>query len=316
MTNPRQPSEAEVDAAMAAQAPLPQDAARAQWLEERRQSIGASEVPTVLGLNPWDTPLQLALRKRGDIPDKEETEAMRMGHKLEPVVAELYTEETGRKVKDLGPYVIQRNADHPFIHATLDRLVRVDVDGESEIGDLQIKTVGAHMGHHWEEMVPLGVQAQVQAEMAAAKLSWGSVAALIGGQRFVWKDIERNDDFIAYMVAKVDVFWALIQKGDLPEAGAADNQAMRLLYPQHDPGKVIELPAIAVTLDDMRTKAKQDVTAAEKRQDEAEAQLKQMMGDAEYGTLPDGGRYSWKTSERKAYSVPAETTRTLRRLKA
>lgn len=321
MTKAQRVSEAASQAAMALQAPLKSSGidAREQWLAERRKSIGASEVPTVLGLNPWDTPLQLALRKRGEIPDKEETEAMRMGHKLEPVVAELYAKETCRVVKDLGKYVIQRNPEHPFLHATLDRevlnLYKSSMDSALP-GDLQIKTVGAHMAHHWDEAVPLYVQAQVQAEMAAAELSWGSVAALIGGQRFVWKDIERNDEFIIYMVAKVEVFWTMIQKGDLPEAGAADNQAMRLLYPQHDPGKVIELPAIAMTLDEMRTKAKRDVTAAEKRQDEAEAGLKRLIGDAEYGVLPDGGRYSWKTGERIAYSVPAATTRTLRRLQA
>lgn len=293
---------------------------RDQWLEERRHSIGASEVSTVLGLNPFDTPLQLALRKRGDIPDKEETEAMRMGHKLEPVVAELYAEETGRSVQDLGQYVIQRNPEHPFLHATLDRLVRtacyMHTDGEKRVGDLQIKTVGAHMAHHWEEAVPLYVQAQVQAEMATAKLGWGSVAALIGGQRFLWKDIERNDKFILYMVAKVETFWAMIQKGDLPEAEATDNEALRLLYPQHDPGKTIELSCEGHDLDLEFDLVKSELARYKERKEKAEAQLKQMMGDAEYGTLPDGGKYSWKTSEHKAYSVPAGTIRTLRRLKA
>lgn len=309
---------AENAAAMKLQKPVEQTSAneRERWLEERRHSIGASEVPTVLGLNPWDTPLQLALRKRGDIPEKEETEAMWWGHELEPNIAKRYCEETKREVDDLGTYIIQRNPEYPFIHATLDYVTWIEPRIGAQLGDLQIKTVGAHMAQHWEEMVPLGVQAQVQAEMAAAQLTWGSVAALIGGQKFIWKDIERNDNFILYMIAKVETFWAMIQKGDLPEADAADNEALRLLYPHHDPGKVIELPSIAVILDEARTKAKQDVATAEKRQAEAEAQLKRMMGDAEYGVLPDGGRYSWKTSERKAYGVPAGTTRTLRRLKA
>lgn len=289
---------------------------REQWLEGRRHSIGASEVPTVLGLNPFDTPLQLALRKRGDIPDKEETEAMRMGHKLEPVVAELYCEETGRVVTNPGDYEIWRHPDHTFLHATLDRLVRQTAEPNSIGGVLQLKTVGAHMGHHWEEAVPLYVQAQVQAEMAVADRAWGSVAALIGGQRFLWKDIERNDDFITYMVAKVDLFWAMIQKGDLPEAGAADNQALRLLYPQHDQGKTIELSYQGHDLDLELDLVKGELARYTERKNKAEATIKQMMGDAEYGILPDGGRYSWKTSERKGYTVEPTTTRTLRRLKA
>lgn len=285
---------------------------RDRWLEERRNSIGASEVPTVLGLNPWDTPLQLALRKRGELPDKEETEAMRMGRKLEPVIAELYEEETGRKTEDVGAYAIQRNPDHPHVHATLDRIVRTHPGKD---GDLQIKTVGAHMAHHWEGMVPLYVQAQVQCEMAVAKLSWGSVAALIGGQRFVWQDIERNDKFIVYMVAEIETFWVMIQRGDLPEAGATDREALKLLHPQHVETKAIDLPVEAIGFDVQRVQALAEIKSWELLKNKAEARLMQLIGDAEIGILPNGNRYSWKTGERKAYSVPAGMTRTLRRLK-
>lgn len=291
---------------------------RDKWLEERRNSVGASEVSTVLGLNPFDTPLQLALRKRGEIPDKEETEAMRMGHRLEPIVAELYCEETGRNVEDLGQYVIQRNPEHPFLHATLDRLVRYNYTQGSpaDPGDLQIKTVGAHMADRWEDVIPLGVQAQIQAEMAVAKLSWGSVAALIGGQRFVWKDIDRNDEFIAVMVEAVGEFWDMVQQGDSPVATGADKEALRLLHPQHDPGMTIDLPPEALLLDDELKHAKANITTEEERKDKCEARLKQLIGDAEIGILPGGiGKYSWKSSERKGYEVKATTTRTLRRLK-
>ena len=256
--------------------------ARDKWLEERRDGIGASEVSTVLGLNPFDTPLQLALRKRGEIPDKEETEAMRMGHKLEPVVAELYVEETGRETRYPGPYAIQRSPDHPFLHATLDRLVwkvpdhPVDTDCHRTAGDLQIKTVGAHMAHHWEDVVPLGVQAQVQAEMAVAELSWGSVAALIGGQRFLWKDIERNDSFIAVMVEAVQEFWMMVQSGDDPVATGADKEALRLLHPQHDPDKTIDLPVEAIALDDELVQAKAAIARAIRNT--PESQLPQRRG--------------------------------------
>ncbi len=312
---------AENRAAMRAQAPV-ETTDRDRWLEERRKSIGASEVPTVLGLNPWDTPLQLALRKRGELPDKEETEAMRMGHKLEPVVAELYVEETGRAMQDPGEYAIQRNPDHPFLHATLDRLVWMvpdhpkDPDRWDTAGDLQIKTVGAHMADRWEGVVPLGVQCQVQAEMAVAKLSWGSVAALIGGQQFVWKDIERNDSFIAHMVDVVGTFWDMVQAGDLPTAEAEDKKALRLLWPEHKPAKVVSLPPDAIDWDCNRQHAGEQIKIWEGRKERAEAQLQQAIGDAEIGELPNGdGRYSWKASERKGYEVKPTTTRTLRRLK-
>lgn len=37
---------------------------RNEWLEHRKSGIGSSEVATILGLNPWETPYQL-WRRRG-----------------------------------------------------------------------------------------------------------------------------------------------------------------------------------------------------------------------------------------------------------
>ena len=38
---------------------------RAEWLEYRKDGIGSSEVATILGLNPGETPYQLWRRKKG-----------------------------------------------------------------------------------------------------------------------------------------------------------------------------------------------------------------------------------------------------------
>lgn len=43
---------------------------RAEWLEYRKDGIGSSEVATILGLNPWETPYQLWRRKKGWTPPK------------------------------------------------------------------------------------------------------------------------------------------------------------------------------------------------------------------------------------------------------
>ena len=53
---------------------------RAEWLEYRKDGIGSSEVATILGLNPWETPYQLWRRKKGLDAPKDETFAMKAGH--------------------------------------------------------------------------------------------------------------------------------------------------------------------------------------------------------------------------------------------
>ena len=49
---------------------------RNEWLEHRKSGIGSSEVATILGLNPWETPYQLWRRKVGLDEPKTETFAM------------------------------------------------------------------------------------------------------------------------------------------------------------------------------------------------------------------------------------------------
>ena len=68
------------------------------WLAERGKGIVSSEVGTILGGNPWETPYQLWRRKKGLSAPVEENEAMRAGHILEGAVATYFEQESGRKV--------------------------------------------------------------------------------------------------------------------------------------------------------------------------------------------------------------------------
>ena len=63
---------------------------RAEWLEYRKDGIGSSEVATILGLNPWETPYQLWRRKKGLDAPKDETFAMKAGHYLEDAVSQFW----------------------------------------------------------------------------------------------------------------------------------------------------------------------------------------------------------------------------------
>jgi putative phage-type endonuclease len=286
------------------------------WLEERKKSIGASEVSTVLGMNPWQTPLTLYLLKRGEIPPIEETLKMRMGHLLEPIIAKLYHEETSRELVDPGEYAIVRHSDTPWMHATLDRRIVCSAScmGATE-GVLQLKAPGAHMKHEWEGQIPLYVQAQVQAEMHSAQLEWGSAAALIGGQHFVWDDLERNDRFIAWMLQKTKEFMGRIQNGDPPEAEAGDTEALKMLHPKVQVVVPVQLTEKAVEWDSELQQLKAEKKKLEKAIAKFEAKLKQQIGDAEQGDLPGGGAYTWKSTERAGYTVQPGIVRTLRRIK-
>jgi len=63
-------------------------ASRAEWLEQRRQGIGASDAAVILGLTKWKSPMGLYAEKTGLVPmGQEETDLLEWGNRLEPVIA-------------------------------------------------------------------------------------------------------------------------------------------------------------------------------------------------------------------------------------
>ena len=291
-----------------------------EWLEERSHSIGGSDSATVLGINPWDSPLQLWQRYRGLAPPKPVTEPMKMGHRMEPVIDEL-VQEMGRETIDLGPYTLQRNDECPCSHATLDRILRPVPQYEGQ-GVGEYKNVGGHMAEHWADGPPLYVQCQCQHNMAVTDLEWAMAAAIIGGnyaiEKFVWFDVLRNDKFIAYLMEEEKKFWKMVEDGDPPKATGEDLDAVKLLYPQHEPGKIIQLNEEGIRLTEVRDRCRTALKDLKHEDGAAQARLEQIIGDAEIAFMPDRSGWTFKTSHRKAYEKKVDEAyiRSLRRSKA
>jgi putative phage-type endonuclease len=87
-----------------------------QWLEWRKNMIGASEAAAILGVSKWCTPWQLYMRKLGLIPEQADNYAMGEGRRLEPKILESYNREWGLNLK---PVVIQ-SFEYPWMFASLD----------------------------------------------------------------------------------------------------------------------------------------------------------------------------------------------------
>lgn len=299
---------------------MPADAAQAfelesekDWLEARRQGIGASEAAAVLGLSPYQSPLQLYAEKLGLVePDAERSEAIEWGLMLQPVIVGRYRKVTGRPTwEDEAPYTVRRSRSHPFMLATLDALTKID----GPKIPLEVKNVGGYRREDWTEEPPLWVQIQAQHQMAVLGTEAASVCALIGGNRFVWCDLTRNDRFIAALIERLADFWArLLAKEPPPVDGTqASRELLTKLYPKDTPGLVVTLPGDAVEWDQQLQAAKEAKRVAEGIITEQENRIKAAIGEAEQGVLQTGTAYTWKATDRKGYTVEPTTVRTLRR---
>lgn len=288
---------------------------RAEWLARRRMSVGASEVSAILGLSPWESPYSLWAKKVHGIEKDDQPEWQEWGNRIEPLICDAYSEQTGRKVVDHGRYAVRYSETCPHLSATLDREVLGRDQGDGP-GCMDAKNVNAFKASDWEDGAPLLYQVQVQAQMEVTGYLWGSLACLLGGNTFRWCDVERNEDFIAVMRRKVAEFWRLVETKTPPsvDGSLSTAEVLKKLYPK-DNGETIALPGDAAKWTDVYEKACDELKAAETRKQEAANQIREAIGMATFGVLPDGSKWSLKTTERKESVVKASSYRTLRRSK-
>ena len=172
-----------------------------KWLEERRKGIGGSDAAKVLGYSRWGGPFSVYQDKVNGIRDDvSDLEAVHFGTVLEEVVAREFAERAGLKVHRLNRIVT--SPEHPFMLANIDR----KISGQN-VG-LECKTANARKAEEWKDD-ELPTEYYVQMQHYCAVMGWEGcwVACLIGGQRFVYKFVPRNDEFIAGMVAGEREFW-------------------------------------------------------------------------------------------------------------
>ena len=292
--------------------------ARAEWLEARKTGIGASEAAAAIGVSPWSSPMQLWGEKTGRIEpdDLSEVERVQWGTILEPIIGEEYSRRTGRHVGHNAAYEIVRHPNHDCMQATLD--FRQHADDHAGPGVLETKTTSEWNKADWQGEPPLHYQIQLQHQLACTDHSWGTLAALVGGQELFWIDFERNDRFIAAMIEAEARFWDHVTSDTPPpvDGSIVTADALRQLYGKDD-GETIALPAESIVWDEKLVEVKAYIKELKADQVALENNLKAAMQDAAYGRLPNGGRYSWKTITRHEQAREARETqyRQFRRMK-
>lgn len=288
---------------------------REEWLAERKTGLGGSDVPVVLGLVPSKTPFQLWAEKCDLLPEEDlaaTIEAVDWGLRLQGEICKGFADRTGREVVDAHPYEIIRDDEHPFLFASLDALQA----REGELGVLEAKNVGTYMAHDWADgNTPLRYQVQVQAQLRCTEFRWGSIAALVGGNKLVYRDLQRDDQFLESAIPHLQEFWWHVQNRVPPPVDASPITARVLatLHPDDD-GSTVELPAEAQAWHEALTTAKEEI---KRQQDIAklnENKLRAAIGSSTFGQLPGGECYSFKTQTRKSYTVKDSKFRVLRKM--
>lgn len=252
---------------------------RQGWLQEREKGIGSSEVGTILGVNPWETPYQLWRRKKGLDPRLEENAAMRAGHILEGAVATFFEQDSGRQViKASDGDWLAVDTVRDFLRVSPDRTYWLD-EGRSKDnkGILECKTTQMDIS---EDDVPKHWFCQLMYQLGVMGYQQGSLAWLTRGQKFGYRDIQFDADFYGYMVEQIEKFWVdYIHGNQEPPITTIDDVMVK--FKRSKDGKVVEVtPEIMDAITNLKSiKPQLDILTEQKK--ELEDSIKLFMADAD-----------------------------------
>jgi putative phage-type endonuclease len=285
---------------------------RTEWLRHRMTGLGASDIAAACGVSPWESPFTLWARKRGLLGEKTETEPMRWGLLLEPVILQEYAERTKRKAKPMG--LLLRSDEHPWALATCDGTTSIDGD---RWWPLEIKTTSLFAADDWSDGPPEHYMLQMQQQALVREDDIVTTACLIGGNRFVWCDVERDERLIRKIIHHGQDMWRRIVEDDPPDVDGSEStkKTLSILYPQESRNVAIGLDGDFLDVADELEQLKERIKTSIARVNELESRVKAAIGTADRGLLPDGRGWSWRSQNRSAYTVPEQTIRVLRSIK-
>ena len=248
----------------------------AEWHEARADGIGGSEVGTILGLNPWESPYYLWATKTGQLPPKVlDSFAVKLGVALEPIILDVLLPQAHPdwEIYRTGTY---QHPTIPFLHANPDALAKVD--GEWVV--VEVKT----SRNYWSETPP-AYSAQVMHYLNILGIKRGVIVGLVA-MDWVETWIE-FDEFEAKVIEqKASEFWKLVQEGTAPDFDGSESTytAVREMHPNID-GSEVEIDGLHL------------LALAQAEFEEAEAKLKKIksevldkMGNAQHAYIDVDGQ--------------------------
>jgi putative phage-type endonuclease len=259
-----------------------------EWLERRRSGIGGSDVAGILGLSKWSTPLSVYLDKKDEATYDTESGPMRWGKLLEPVIADEFARESGKRVQRFNSLI--SHSEYDYLIGNIDRKV------VGERAPLEVKTSSAYKLEDWVDKIPNDYMLQVQHYMSVGNFEYAYLAVLIGGQTFKWYRVPRDNSLIEdIIIPACKNFWndhVLAGVPPAPSESDIDRHLLGNLY--SDPSSnEIELDQDVTDLSERYMKVNLEIKELESVRTQLGNLICDKVGRHEKATCP-GYKISWK----------------------
>lgn len=197
-----------------------------EWHDARRKGIGGSDSPIILlgDKHPFSTPLELWRDKMGLNPPKPVTPVMERGSRLEPIIAQIYAEQTGRKV--VSEPLQLKHPDYPFMLGNIDSWVEAERGrgiGEFKAPNMKTYLKCKHNGPLDYYMI------QLQHYLGVSSTDFGSFGIFSAE---LWElctfDVDKDDEFFGIILDACQTFWRRVENGTPPEVAASQQKELKL----------------------------------------------------------------------------------------
>ncbi len=277
-----------------------------QQLEERANFCGASDVPALLGLDPFRNITDVYMAKRRLIELKEtDSEDAAFGNDAEPFLIDWLAQEVGQPVET------GRVAMHP------NGILRAQLDGYLPLANqtAEAKTTGIFAGPTWRpeengwgkpgtDEIPLRFIAQTQVGLmntkagvcqvpvllrvpgaGAARIDRadGSILLVPGAEKRLYV-VEELPELQKEILARVEHFWFEHVIPGIPPAEVPSIETLKVV--KREPGKSVEIDADLIERYEAIKEQEKLIAVAK---EEAKEKLIHALGDADEGYSPFGG---------------------------
>ena len=284
-----------------------------EWLEERKKSLGGSDVGAVLGMSEYSSPYTIWAEKTGKLPPFEGNEWTKLGNDLEGYVAQRFTEASGLKV--VNDSSTWRNDKYPHLHANIDRRV---VGMKAGVECKLTSEFNAKKYKNGE--FPDRFYAQCVEYLAVTELEKWFLAVLIYGKGIKIYQMTRipddvvpewceasvyvDDGEIEALVKATADFWEYVKSGEAPMTDGSDStsETLKTLYPESN-GDTVSLMAYESDLQQYKHLASME-SDYKKMKDEVANRIKAFMQNASKG---EGGKFkvSYSSYEKSTFDHKA-----------
>lgn len=261
---------------------------------ERKNYIGGSDMPIILGLSSYKTPYQLYCEKKGIIESTfEQTQLQYWGNQLEVLIRKEFRKRN--RIKVTTP---KETITHPFYD-----FLRANIDGFIPKWNSIFEAKCSHqfMAQHWGESdsdtIPMEYLVQVAFYCSVTNADSAHIAVLIGGNEYRQFKYKRDLELETTIIDSAVAFWEAMQNNVPPPAIRQSD--LKLMFPKVKIDSTISINnEIKPSLDVLR-ETKLKINELEKIQNDSKFKLMEFMKDNECLVDSDNNTIvTWKETKR------------------